>query len=473
MSFGKDQGHLSNIPAFGGGRSVVQRAKNNARRPNRSGGGGAPYWKNTYKPPMIGSDIGRLIPGDYVQEVTHDGETLVQETFPYFMFREHVMKTAGNIRGGICSAGALFANKQKSLQCHGCTIYWEDFNERKNKKARGDTSKGPRRIGMRDQFVFNWFDYGLYFEMPETDNNGQFRMNPKTNQPYTTWEKGNPQDPRFHGRPWKQGMLLPWVMGVTYKDVLMNYADIIGQDCSSCGTRGAIRCVLKMCSNCNAGIYDPNNCTLTAEQRDQIDNYPFTCQNCGFNGYVDEVIECAACQVPKRAQLWDVDLQVQAVGSTGQQTFLQVLNWSEVRPIQVVDASVIDTIKPQDLPKRFRPTPLETQAKIWGVTTVQAQHAPPPQQMQMPSMGQMPMQQPAYPQQFQQPTMQPQPMMQQPMPTGMPPQGFQQPGPSPYMQPAPQAQLPPMQQMPAPQQAQPQQPMIAPPVVPYGTQQGS
>lgn len=454
MSFGKDQSNLANIPAYGG-RSLVQRAKTNARRPSRSGGGGAPYWKGVYKPPMVGSDIGRLIPGSYIQQVTHDGETIVEEEFPYFMFREHMMKTGQGLRGGICSAGALFANKQKSQPCHGCSIFWEDYREREAKKARGDKTKGPKRINMRDQFVFCWFDYGVYFEVPDTDSSGQYRMNPKTNQPYTSWEKGNPNEPKYQGRPWKQGMLLPWVMGVTYKDVLLNYADVIGQDCASCGMRGAIRCVLKMCANCHAPIYDPSNSTLSAEQRDQIDNYPFSCQQCGHNGYVDEVIECGNCPNPSRAQLWDVDLQVQAMGSKGQQTYLQILNWSEVRPIQISDQEVLNSIKPLDLPKRFSPTPLDVQAKIWNIQT----------QPQQPTMGQQPMMgQPTMPQQMGLPQMQPpavaqQPQMGQPM--------AQQPPVAPQPQMAPQPLQQPMMGQP---QAQPQPAPQQPPTVPYGNQ---
>lgn len=441
MAFGKDPSQVQNMPPHGG--NYLQRAKTAARRPVRSGGGGAFYWKDTYSPPDLSTDIGRLIRGEYQQEVTYDGETAVTDTFPYFLYREH----HNGKRGGICSGGALWANKDKALPCPSCAIFWEDVNERKAKKARGDNTKGPNRMSCRDQFVFNWFDYGLYFEVPEVDKNGQFRMNQKTNQPYTHWVKGNSNDPRFQGRPWKQGNLLPWPMGGTYKDTLFTFAAQIGKGCKSCGSKDSIRCVMKICGNkaCGQFIYDPNNCSLTDEQRDQIDNYPYECPHCGQKAFVDEVIECSNCQQPERASIFDVDLQVQRMGTKGQQTFLQILNWSEPRPIQVADPEVLKTIQPLDLPKRFAPTPPDVQCKIFGLTMPIPTSGPgaPPivgQQQQSPPP-------------VQQPPMAPQPMAPPPMMGAVP-------GPS--MGAMPGGYAPPVQQY-APQQIQPPQQYMMPP----------
>jgi hypothetical protein len=258
-------------------------------------------------------------------------------------------------------------------------------------------------MSCRDQFAFNAWDYGLYFNVPEVDKNGQLRMNQKTNQPFTHWVKGNPNDPRMQGRPWKQGDLRPWPMGTTYKDTLFSYAAKIGNGCKSCGSRDSIRCIMKICGNpeCQQMVYDPNNTSMTDEQRDQVDNFPYRCTHCGTEAFVSESIECLNCKTPQRATLFDVDLEVQRMGTKGQQTFLQILTWSDPRPIQVSDPEVLKTIIPMDLPKKFAPTTPEVQMKIYGFQTAVPTSGPmaPPIVGQQPSMGtpsqpQMPQPQP-------------------------------------------------------------------------------
>lgn len=460
MAFNKDPNQLMNMPPHGG--NYIQRAKTAARRPNRSGGGQSFYWKDTYTPPDLSTDIIRLVPGEYPQEVTYDGETVVTESFPFFMFREH----HNGKRGCICCGGALWANKEKALMCPSCVTFWEDVRERKAKKARGDNTKGPNRMSCRDQFAFNVFDYGMYFEVPEVDKNGQFRMNNKTNQPFTHWVKGSPNDPAMQGRPWKHGNLLPWAMATTYKDTLFNYAKQIGKSCKSCGSRDSITCVMKICGNkdCRQIVYDPNNTALTDEQRENIDSYPYTCPHCGQTNFVEEVVECSRCQNAARATLFDVDLQIQRMGTKGQQTFLQVISWSDPRPIQVADPEILKTIVPLDLPKQFSPHSPEEQYKIFGTSAAPpAAVAGPPTmygQVQLPqgmipgpSMGyQQPMQSapqypaPQMPQGGYQPPMRPQapqPPMQQHYQPPAAAQPYQPPQPQPVQQ-APAMPYPPM-----------------------------
>lgn len=396
MAFGKDSTHLQNIPAYGG--NFIQKAKTQARKPERTVKGSAFYWRDTYKPQEHSTDIIRLIPGEYRVAVTHDGETVVEEVLPYFPFREH----HSGKRGVICAGGSLWTNKSKAAPCPACDIFWEDVRERQAKRARGDTTKGPNRMSCRDQFAFNVWDYALYFEVPDVDHNGQFRMNSKTNQPYTSWEKGNPSDPKYAGKPYKQGHLMAWPMAQTYKDTLIEWAKKIGQCCRSCGGMNTISTVMKICGNpqCGQFIYDPNNCTLSAEQREQIDYYPHTCPHCHQTNYVQEALQCSACQAPVRATIFDVDLQVQRMGTSGQQTFLQIFAFSEPRPIQVQDPEVLKNIKPLDLPKKFAPTQPETQMHVLGMNAAapsMAAHHPPA--VQMPSMGgpNMPQMQPQFP----------------------------------------------------------------------------
>lgn len=372
MAFGKDKSQLGRVGSFGG--NFLQKAKTQARRPER-GGYAAPYWKDTYRPPDDSADIIRLIPGDYTCEVSHDGETVVQEAFPYYTYREH----HNGKRGCICCAGPLFGHKGKAEYCPSCDLFWEDVAERKAKKARGDKTKGPNRMSARDLHAFTVWDYGLYFEVPQVDGQGNLRMNPKTNQPYTQLEKGDPNDPKYQGKPWKQGRLLAWSMGQTYLDTFVEWSKQVGKCCKSCGARDSIKTTAKICGNpeCGAVVYDPRTTTLSKEQREQIDYYPYKCPHCQVESYVAEQIECSNCTSPAKATIFDVDFQVQRLKTQGQQTFLQIFTFSDPRPIQVADPEVLKTIKPLDLKKKFAPTPPQEQAKIYGF-----QLSPPAQEYQ-------------------------------------------------------------------------------------------
>lgn len=384
MAFGKDPSHLQNIPAHGGsirGGSYAQRMRYAARRPERQRPrGNSFYWIDTYSPPEITTDIIRLIPGSYTFDRSDDQETIVTDTLGFFRYREHY----NGRRSCICSAGPLWRNKKAAQPCPACDIYWEDWQERMDKKARGDQTKGPNRMSCRDKYVFNVWDYGLYFEMPTVDDKGQIRVNPKTNQPYTHWVKGAANDPRFQGRPWKQGDLRPWSMSENHIKTLFAYNAQIGKTCKNCGTRDSLRCVMKVCGNkeCSAPIYDPNSTEMTQEQREALESSPIQCPHCRQIVFIEEQLECSHCQNPERATFFDVDLQVQATGEKGQQTYLQIFNWSDPRPIQV-DTEVLKTITPIDLPSRYAPTPPAMQLKLFGLDQ-QATRAP----MTPPLMGQ-------------------------------------------------------------------------------------
>lgn len=410
-SFGKDPSQLDQIPTFGG--SYLQRSKTAARRlpSGGTGSGHGFHWKGNYRPPEHTPDTVRLIPGDYPQEVTHDKETIVIESFPFWMCREHSTQHGKTSKTSLCSGGPLFSTilntvfrGQPSLAkpCHCCPIWAEDVKTRDDKKKAGDNTKGPNRMGMRDMFAFNCWDYDLYFEAPDRDGRGNIRTD-RNGKPYTSWVKGNQNDPNMQGLPWKSGNLAPWYMGKTHKEALINHEiNAIGKMCKTCGTRDSIVCVVKMCGNPNCGqyIYDPNSTTLTDEQRAKIDFEPYTCTYCGVTSYVEEVIECntPGCNTPERSTIFDVDLVVQRMKSgDGRQTSLQILNFSEPRPIQVSDPTVLETIKPLDLGKKFGPTPLADQLQIHGLGQPQQAVAPPPQQVGVPMMGTPPLTAPAAP----------------------------------------------------------------------------
>lgn len=480
MSFGKDQQHTQNIPGYGAG-SFAQKTATASRRGSRRGG--EPYWTGCFQLSEHTPDTFRLLRGDYTQDV-YDGEanTIYPDTLPYVLVVEHYH--AATRRGAICTGGPAWRSRDLRRPCEGCEMYWSDVMERKAKKTRGDTSRGPNRLSAREQYAFSIWDYGLYFEIPQVDKQGQIRMNQKTNQPYTEWVKGSSNDPRYQGRPWKQGHLLPWAMGVTYKDTLLQYNKVIRNSCTSCGNQNCVVSHGWFCRNpqCRQPIFDPNNTTLTPEQQDQITNFPHQCPHCGQKLYPEENISCTACQTPVRGSIFDVDIQAMRQGSAGQQTFLNIMSYSNPRSIQVSDQEVLKNIKPLDLLKKFATTPIERQRSIWNLQSAQqpaqappqpAPQAPPGQPQWQPPPGiapSMPMNQmgqpvspggqpvyipPPQPGQVAPPQAPPPPMG---MPVAMPPQ-------PPPMPPVPQTIAQPMMPPPPPQ---PPPPAVAPPMATPG-----
>ena len=433
MAFGKDDSHLASLPTSG--RSFGQQSAAASARPTRSSSK-IPYWLDTFQlgENVMAPDTIRLIPGAYEQEfLDNPGESIVRCINPFVKIREH--RHGATKRGAICSAGPFFRNKNKAQLCYGCIMYWEDWKEREAKKSRGDKSRGPNRMSMYDRYIFNVWDYGCYFDMPQVDGNGQFRMNPKTNQPYTRWEKAiNVNDPKYQGRAWKMGHLSPWSISQTYQDTLVGYSEVVGATCGSCG--GSIISKGWFCGNPNCGqfIFDQMTTTLSPEQQAKIRHQDYTCPHCGQLGPTREEIQCTSCQQPRRTSIFDVDLVgYRQVSGDNNKANLIIMSFSPPRPIQVQDPEVLKTIKPMDLLKRFAPTSPADQARIWNLTEVPGQQqAQPPQQQPWQSppaaMGQpIPYQQPipatGYPQYAQQAPMPPQPV---PQPASQQQNGFAQ-----------------------------------------------
>lgn len=377
MAFGKDPRGAENVIPYGGGtmqqRDALRRTKQKEARAQR--GSGAPYWKGTFKLPQEFSRLGRFIAGAYPNTYSLDGETTQTDTLEYYIYAEHFH--GASRRGAICSAGPFYANKKKAEPCAGCQMFWEDVRERQAKKARGDRSKGPNRMSRRDMFAFNWWDYGLWLKLPRTDVDGNVIINPNTNQPYTDWEMAHPSDPRQAQYESKWGNLVVWPMSETYKDQLFAYADrTICNDCATCGSQGTVVAVAKVCGNPNCGrtVYDPQSTSMSVEKQRKIDATPYRCEHCGEELFLREILSCRVCgqygAAPKRATIFDVDLELIAVPSgDGKQTNLQILNRSNIRSIQVADPQILSSIKPLDLITKFKPTPLEKQHELWGIST--------------------------------------------------------------------------------------------------------
>jgi hypothetical protein len=251
-------------------------------------------------------------------------------------------------------------------------------------------------------------------------------------------------------------------MSKSWKEVLLAEDEWVGQSCLTCGDPTGISCLSKNCAGCGAVIYSPSDSTLTKEQRDQIDYNPFQCQ-CGHKGYVTEVTHCRSCQSPRRASLFDVDLQIQKLHVAENKSDLRVIARSQPRPLQA-PPEVLQNLTHLDLLKKFAPTPPEQQLK-W-------MHLPPPGQLNQPQQSFTQAQAPG---QWQPP--QPPFQQQQPHSSGQMQAGFQQFLQQPQMQQMQQSQMPapfnftpqPGPQMPsqAPQMSVPMQQPLALPYQPY------
>lgn len=419
MSFGKDDSQLGNIPVYGSSGSFTQtgHTSNVARGRGRSK---MPYWRNTLElseDPQQPSRV-RLIPADYKQLVVDQGtQQLVEMARPFVEFREHFH--ASSNRGAICSAGPRFLDKQQRDPCRGCDMWEEDKVERDAKKARGDDTKGPRRISRSDKFSFTALDYAYYFEMPQTDSRtGQFRMNPKTNQPYMEWVKAfNPQDPIFSGRKWRESSTRPWVMPKTHKDKLVDRNIIIGQQCLNCGQPGMYSRGW-FCGNpqCRQLIFDPNNTTLSPDEQKSKSRELYSCPHCNTRAHPIEVVQCLHCGGDKRAQIFDVDLYVYlAPTGNGKQKSLEIVTHGAPGPVVLQDPEAMKWVKPLKLIERFAPSSIEEQAKLWNITSP----APAPQPA-APQQQQQWAPPPGAPQPYAPPAPAPAPAPMPPNPQGMP-----------------------------------------------------
>lgn len=126
------------------------------------------------------------------------------------------------------------------------------------------------------------------------------------------------------------------------------------------------------CGNpdCGDPIIDVGNTSLDAEGIAALTSQPYTCRRCGQTLYPEAVLECVNCTpqgvMPKRATLFDVDLRIRAnkIGE-GSQSALLISESSIAHPIE---DRFLETLKySPNLNRRFVPTPLDEQMKLWGI----------------------------------------------------------------------------------------------------------
>lgn len=362
MAFGKNPNLLTGVAPFGG--NAAQKAHSALNKPKYATGKRIPYFADGYSPTKAGTDVVRLVPGQYrVARVSKEG-TAYEEEVPWFEFIEHYSNT--HKRGVICSAGAFRMDRNKRELCYGCEIFWEDYSERKRIAQEKGVKRvdNPKRVSMSEKFVFTTIDMGMFYKKDRVNEHGQFDMNPKTNQPYYDWTKlRNPQDPAAYGKETKQGRLQSWTMSKTWFKTLNAYADAIGQSCVGCGNKDCLSWVVWQCGNpeCGMPLIRSNACTYTDEQLQEITRQPCMCPHCGIVSYMEEVVQCKHCVNAQRAGIFDVDLEIsQSKDPRDNSAILVISGWSQPR---AVDPAYSQLYKPLDLPTRFKPHTLEEQSE--------------------------------------------------------------------------------------------------------------
>jgi len=388
MAFGKDENNKNRLQGTLSQRAALSHKRETAGRES-TGGKGRQYWMDNFHPNEIPDTI-RCIYAEYpVQEVDESTGEIMESTLPYFPFVEHYH--GGLKKGAICSAGPHRMNRNKRAPCHGCEVFWEDYTERQARSQQlGTKVQTPKRISMSNKYVLTILDPGEYFETEQIDfRTGQIKLN-REGKPWMEWRKLRyPNDPAAADRKLKRGKVMPWAMSKTDFDMLTAYSDTnIGMCCSGCGTWGhamqpMLRTTQYSCGNCNNVLIDMQTTTMAPNQISELVKLPMPCAHCQTRGFAIEVISCPTCAQrgtsPKRASIWDVDIQVQLIKKIDDPNKHTLLISGYTAPA-AIDPQFADIAKPLDLPGSFKPTALEDQAVTWGITIGQqanVQHAQP------------------------------------------------------------------------------------------------
>lgn len=384
MAFGKDQENRSRLVG-----DFSQKAAYASRKRTGGGGGGGNrrlYWSDNYKPSNQ-MDMIRFLYAEYaVQEVDDATGTAIDTMLPWVPVVEHYH--GGRKKGALCSGGALRRYKGKRELCHGCDIYWEDYQIRDAEKQRtGTYPQNPKRVSMSEKNVLNVLDYGTYYKADQFNDNGTVRTN-QQGVPFFEWRKLlYAGDPAAAGRELKTGRVLPWQLNFAQFQTLRGYNDFsIRESCAVCCSWGdsmnkILQTVQYCCRGCRQPVIDMATNLLSPQELDDSVKKPHQCQHCGTNSFLEEVVYCAKCastgQVPRRATLWDVDIQVrmQPNPNDPSKSILMILNHSAPRPI---DPAFIEIAKPLALLDIFKPTPPEEQRKLWNIQEPGGQAPPAP-----------------------------------------------------------------------------------------------
>lgn len=350
-----------------------QQMKRSAQKPKRTGGGGGAYYANKYQPPLQGTDLIRIVPADCAEMlVDYDAQDFfrddkgqpvsVPSAFLKYTYYYHGTKK----RSAIGSEGPLGAFKGKGDPCIAADWYWWEWRQR---QANG--SKKPNAMSRGDRWAFSVIVLHPFFKVPSTDKDGNLRVNPATKEPYYEWVKGHRDERRnkefeAEGYERKFGHRQHWSVGYGHYNTILDQVDECQRSCRSCGTQDSIRELAWVCGECGEAVIDMEETSLDEEGIAKLTMNECKCPHCGHVGYLEDVIECTACDHAERAQLYDYDFEVKRIANSdgGNQTTLNFVRAHGPRPIGKEVSE--DLRKPLDLTAIFAPTPLDKQLEFFG-----------------------------------------------------------------------------------------------------------
>lgn len=386
MAFGKNREKVGNM-------NLRQQMRRGSKRPPKGsggGGGGAPYFVNKYQPPDAGpADIIRVIPGIYPTArvdfdakdyVRNEAGNIIMDPYPYVKYIEYYHGTRN--RSCIGSEGPLGNFKGKGDPCVAMDWYWYEWRERQ----RTGNKAHPKSMSQREKFAFTVLVQAPFYKVPRTDDNGQFKMNETTNEPYYDWLKGSKRANDEYaqaGYERKEGHLQHWSMGSAHWNTLTEYTDSLAKHCRACSGHDCIEEVALVCQHCGDAVVEFATTSLSDEDIDKVRSEEAKCPTCEAVDYLDDVIRCTNCNQGEQATLFDFDLNVKRVktaGAEGNQTTLQILSALGPRPIDQLYGD--DLRKPLPLDKIFAPTPIAKQIELFGEVPSAGQAAPEQQQTQ-------------------------------------------------------------------------------------------
>lgn len=354
MAFGKDPRVLETVQSF---RAEARNfEKERARNSGGTGGGARPTWIDQFKPSIDGTDKIRLLRGQYEVEYGDSNGQVLKRVQSFYPFIQHYHATREKY--SICSAGPLANFKGKADPCRGCTQFWDEKMANKGTKKSGAMSR-------RDMYSFSILHYAPYAYVEQVDRDGKVRTN-ENGEPYMSWVRVFPHEmSKFAGREMREAHLLHWDMGYAHYSTLLEYDEEIGRSCRSCGGRNSIQLEAWTCTACGEALIERNTTYSPKEVKD-LTSGEVRCAHCQHVGMLQEYVSCTQCKNGLRADIFDVDIEIKRKSDAqrgGNATQLIITSWSDPHPI---DQRFTDIAKPMDLPKIFRPTPMEKQEDLFG-----------------------------------------------------------------------------------------------------------
>jgi len=366
-AFGKDRAAVA-------GMNLRQQLRQGTKRAPKGtgGGGGGALFRDQYYPPNDGTaDIVRLLPGsfpaprvdfdakDYVRDADNN---VVVDSLPYIKYIEYFLIQRKFSFVG--SEGPLGGFKGKGEPSLASEWYWHEWNERKN-----NGTDSPQSLRRSEKCAMSVLVQAPFYHVPQVDKDGKIRINEKTKQPYMVWKKGavrGNDELAAGGYEKKNGHVMHWSYNFNHWNTLTSYANGLACHCRSCNAQDSIRELALVCRSCGECVVDFQETTLSEAELNKIRDEEVKCHQCGFHGFLENMIKCENCAHGEEATLFDFDLEVTQVKASdgGKGYNLMIRKAIGPRPINGVYGE--SERKGLDLPKIYSPASMEQQLKLLG-----------------------------------------------------------------------------------------------------------